>query len=143
MPVSSELFRQTLGQFVTGIAIATCASVDKNPIGITINSFTSVSLDPPLVLFAWINARIVIGILCKPLFFPLISWHPPSNRWRSISPALPVNALRRSITACHPFKRLIFQTYWPLLIAPFIKSWREATITLSLAAFSRLNHVLI
>jgi 3-hydroxy-9,10-secoandrosta-1,3,5(10)-triene-9,17-dione monooxygenase reductase component len=43
-------FRQVLGQFATGVTIIT-AMDDDEPAGVAANSFTSVSLDPPLVLF--------------------------------------------------------------------------------------------
>ncbi|RMD95470.1 MAG: flavin reductase [Calditrichaeota bacterium] len=49
MPVSSAEFKRTLGTFATGVTIVTI----KNPQGIhglTVNSFTSVSLNPPLIL---------------------------------------------------------------------------------------------
>lgn len=44
-------FRDALGQFVTGVTVVTTLAEDGGPVGITINSFTSVSLDPPMVLF--------------------------------------------------------------------------------------------
>ena len=44
--------RQALGQFVTGVTIVTTAGFNREPIGITANSFSSVSLDPPLVLWS-------------------------------------------------------------------------------------------
>ena len=43
-------FRKTLGQFVTGVTIVTTCDNDGTPRGFTANSFTSVSLDPPLIL---------------------------------------------------------------------------------------------
>jgi 3-hydroxy-9,10-secoandrosta-1,3,5(10)-triene-9,17-dione monooxygenase reductase component len=43
-------FRRTLGQFATGVTIITAID-DGEPAGVAANSFTSVSLDPPLVLF--------------------------------------------------------------------------------------------
>jgi flavin reductase (DIM6/NTAB) family NADH-FMN oxidoreductase RutF len=43
--------RNALGTFATGVTIITTMSGDGKPIGLTANSFTSVSLDPPLVLF--------------------------------------------------------------------------------------------
>ncbi|MCJ7672900.1 MAG: flavin reductase family protein [Acidimicrobiia bacterium] len=43
-------FRAVLGQFATGVTIIT-ATHDGEPVGVAANSFTSVSLDPPLVLF--------------------------------------------------------------------------------------------
>lgn len=45
-------FRQLCGRFATGIAIVTASDATGNPTGMTVNSFTSVSLDPPLVLVA-------------------------------------------------------------------------------------------
>lgn len=42
--------RQSLGRFATGVTVVTCMG-DKGPCGITANSFSSVSLDPPLVLW--------------------------------------------------------------------------------------------
>jgi flavin reductase (DIM6/NTAB) family NADH-FMN oxidoreductase RutF len=43
-------FRAALGSFPTGVAVVT-ASGPGAPMGITVNSFTSLSLDPPLVLW--------------------------------------------------------------------------------------------
>jgi 3-hydroxy-9,10-secoandrosta-1,3,5(10)-triene-9,17-dione monooxygenase reductase component len=43
-------FRTVLGHFATGVAIVTARDGDE-PVGMACNSFTSVSLDPPLVLF--------------------------------------------------------------------------------------------
>ena len=48
--VDEERFRRTCAQFATGIVVATIAGSDTRPMGITINSFTSVSCAPPLVL---------------------------------------------------------------------------------------------
>ena len=45
-----DLFRKTCGRFATGIAIATVSGPDGTPYGLTVNSFTSVSAIPPLVL---------------------------------------------------------------------------------------------
>ena len=44
-------FRNALGCFPTGIAVMTASSDEASHIGITVNSFTSVSLAPPLVLW--------------------------------------------------------------------------------------------
>jgi flavin reductase (DIM6/NTAB) family NADH-FMN oxidoreductase RutF len=44
-------FRRALGQFATGVTVATTRAPDGRRVGVTANSFTSVSLDPPLVLF--------------------------------------------------------------------------------------------
>jgi flavin reductase (DIM6/NTAB) family NADH-FMN oxidoreductase RutF len=44
-------YRNALGQFATGVTIITARANDGRGIGLTVNSFTSVSLDPPLVLW--------------------------------------------------------------------------------------------
>lgn len=44
--------RKTLGHFPTGVAIATTMTADSKPAGLTISSFNSVSLEPPLILFS-------------------------------------------------------------------------------------------
>ena len=49
--VDPEFFRETLGRFATGVAVATTVGEDGAPVGVTVNSFTSVSLQPPMVLF--------------------------------------------------------------------------------------------
>jgi 3-hydroxy-9,10-secoandrosta-1,3,5(10)-triene-9,17-dione monooxygenase reductase component len=59
--------RQCLGRFATGITVVTCSDDAGRPCGITANSFSSVSLEPPLVLWniakssnslaAFLNAR--------------------------------------------------------------------------------------
>lgn len=45
-------FRRALGCFATGVAVITTRDGGGRPAGLTINSFTSVSLDPPLVLWS-------------------------------------------------------------------------------------------
>jgi len=48
--VGSEEFKQACGRFATGIAIASVMDPQGTPHGLTVSSFTSVSLEPPLVL---------------------------------------------------------------------------------------------
>lgn len=49
----SELgLRAALGAFATGITVLTCRGVDGKPVGLTVNSFNSVSLDPPLIVWS-------------------------------------------------------------------------------------------
>ncbi len=52
---STHEFRSALGMFATGVTIVTTRMADGTPVGLTANSFNSVSLDPPLVL--WSLAR--------------------------------------------------------------------------------------
>jgi flavin reductase (DIM6/NTAB) family NADH-FMN oxidoreductase RutF len=53
--MDSQQFRAALGMFATGVTIVTVRSADGSLVGLTANSFNSVSLDPPLVL--WSLAR--------------------------------------------------------------------------------------
>ncbi len=50
MEFDKRAYREALGSFPTGVAVVTAAG-GAHPVGITVNSFTSVSLDPPLVLW--------------------------------------------------------------------------------------------
>ena len=50
--IDQSAFRQLLGCFPTGVAVITTRSPDGSPAGLTCNSFSSVSLEPPLVLFS-------------------------------------------------------------------------------------------
>ena len=48
--VTSDQFRQVMGNFATGITVVTTRDKEGKPYGLTVNSFTSVSLNPVLVL---------------------------------------------------------------------------------------------
>lgn len=52
MSFDLRTFRETLGLFVTGVTIITTRDERGDPVGITANSFNSVSLDPPLILWS-------------------------------------------------------------------------------------------
>ena len=49
MAIEKDFFRQVMGRFATGVTVVTTRS-DKGLSGLTVNSFCSVSLEPPLVL---------------------------------------------------------------------------------------------
>jgi len=67
--VDPMVFRGALGLFATGVTIVTAAHPSAGLIGITANSFNSVSLDPPLVLFSVANtARSLAAFLESPGF---------------------------------------------------------------------------
>lgn len=51
MSIDPSAFRAVLGRYATGVAVVTTRGGDGRPCGLTVNSFTSVSLEPPLVLF--------------------------------------------------------------------------------------------
>ena len=48
----SRRFRNALGMFATGITVVSTRTPAGAPIGLTVNSFNSVSLDPPLVVWS-------------------------------------------------------------------------------------------
>lgn len=50
MAVDKDLFRQALGHFATGVTVVTTRDADGKPQGLTVSAFSSLSLDPPLVL---------------------------------------------------------------------------------------------
>ncbi|MCC0052098.1 MAG: flavin reductase family protein [Rhodobiaceae bacterium] len=50
-PIDPLAFRNCLGQFPTGVCIITAPGEDE-PVGMTMSSFNSLSLDPPLILFS-------------------------------------------------------------------------------------------
>lgn len=50
LPFDSARYRQVLGHFTTGVTVVTAAAAE-GPVGLAVGSFSSVSLDPPLVCF--------------------------------------------------------------------------------------------
>ncbi|QJE72832.1 flavin reductase family protein [Aerophototrophica crusticola] len=51
MSIDPRAFRDAMGCFATGICVATAPVPGGRPVAVTVNSFSSVSLEPPLVLF--------------------------------------------------------------------------------------------
>jgi 3-hydroxy-9,10-secoandrosta-1,3,5(10)-triene-9,17-dione monooxygenase reductase component len=63
VPFDTDTFRRTLGRFATGVTLVTAADA-SGPIGLVVNAFTSVSLEPPLIAicpsrhsFTWTRMR--------------------------------------------------------------------------------------
>ena len=52
MNVNSDLFKRCMSRFATGITIVTTLAANGKKIGVTVNSFNSVSLNPLLILFS-------------------------------------------------------------------------------------------
>ena len=78
-------FRTALGSFATGVTVITAVGSDGTPVGLTANSFNSVSLDPPMVL--WSLSRKALSL---PVFVQAQHWavhvlaadqEPLSNRF--------------------------------------------------------------
>ncbi len=53
--LDSLALRAALGRFATGVTIISCRASDGTPVGLTANSFNSLSLQPPLVLWSLRN----------------------------------------------------------------------------------------
>lgn len=49
---TQEAFKKALGNYPTGVTVVTTFDQQNNPIGLTVNSFASVSLDPLLILWS-------------------------------------------------------------------------------------------
>ncbi len=52
MSVNIEQFKTVMSRFPTGVCVITCKDNAGNNLGITVNSFNSVSLNPPLILWS-------------------------------------------------------------------------------------------
>lgn len=50
MPVDNEEFRNALSRFASGVSVVTTVDSDGKPYGITVSAFSSVSLEPPMIL---------------------------------------------------------------------------------------------
>ncbi len=57
-------YREVLGNFATGVTVVT-AMDGRQPIGTTVNSFTSVSLDPPMVLICVGRERSIHPVIAR------------------------------------------------------------------------------
>jgi len=64
-------FRNALGRFATGVTLVTAVSDAQRALGMTANSFSSVSLDPPLVLWSLQNNSDVYDVFATPRFFAI------------------------------------------------------------------------
>ncbi|WP_405404397.1 flavin reductase family protein [Paracoccus sp. Ld10] len=56
----ARLFRQALGRFTTGVTVITTCTADGRREGMTANSFSAVSLDPPLILWSIRNEAVTL-----------------------------------------------------------------------------------
>lgn len=52
MAVNVDLFKKVMGNYPTGVTIVTTADENGTPLGLTVNSFASVSLNPTLILWS-------------------------------------------------------------------------------------------
>ncbi len=69
MTMDTGHFRQALGQFATGVCLVTVDDPKLGPLATTVNSFSSVSLDPPLVLWSIQNSSDHLAVYTECLYF--------------------------------------------------------------------------
>jgi flavin reductase (DIM6/NTAB) family NADH-FMN oxidoreductase RutF len=69
-PEQARAFRSALGHYATGVTIVTTQGPD-GPVGMTANSFTALSLDPPLVLWCPAKRSSRFSVLAEAQFFSI------------------------------------------------------------------------
>lgn len=68
---SRDEFREGCARFATGIAIATVLAPDGSPHGLTVSSFTAVSLEPPLILICIDHGCTILAHFHKTPYFAI------------------------------------------------------------------------
>jgi flavin reductase (DIM6/NTAB) family NADH-FMN oxidoreductase RutF len=71
MSFDGRELRDALGRFATGVCLITTVSDSNQAVAMTANSFTSVSLDPPLVLWSLQNNSDVYEVFATPRHFAI------------------------------------------------------------------------
>jgi flavin reductase (DIM6/NTAB) family NADH-FMN oxidoreductase RutF len=69
--VDQGLYRRTCARFATGITVVTVADTHGHPHGMTVNSFASVSLDPPLVMVSIDLRNAILGHFISSSWFAI------------------------------------------------------------------------
>jgi flavin reductase (DIM6/NTAB) family NADH-FMN oxidoreductase RutF len=68
-PSMAEKLLQAFGHFATGVTIVTTRGADGRPVGMTVNSFSSLSLEPPLVLWSLARASVNFDVFQRASHF--------------------------------------------------------------------------
>jgi len=71
MKIDGRELRNALGRFTTGVCVITTVTASGEALGLTANSFASVSLDPPLVLWSLQNNSDVYAAFSSPRYFAI------------------------------------------------------------------------
>jgi flavin reductase (DIM6/NTAB) family NADH-FMN oxidoreductase RutF len=71
MEFDSRAFRNALGRFATGVCLITVVDEKGGALALTANSFSSVSLEPPLVLWSLQNNSEVYDAFSRPRYFAI------------------------------------------------------------------------
>jgi hypothetical protein len=91
--IESRHLRRSVGQFVTGVTVVTYES-DGRPRGVTVSSFTSVSVDPPLILVSIARTARAAAPACAAHPGGGMFWPLTSTIWHDISPGSTGTAYR-------------------------------------------------
>ena len=77
MSIDASAFRNLLGRFATGVTVVTAAGADGVQQGMTVSAFSSLSLEPPLVLMCIDKAATMFEILttCEKFTVNILSEH--------------------------------------------------------------------
>jgi flavin reductase (DIM6/NTAB) family NADH-FMN oxidoreductase RutF len=95
--ISESEFRKALGLFPTGVAVVTAIAKSGERIGITVSSFNSVSLSPPLVLFSIARSATSFPLLADTPSYAInvlgenqsalsTRFARPGNKWAGLTP---------------------------------------------------------
>src|SRR5687767_15380608 len=68
-PDEIRSFRNALGAFATGVTVVSTRSADGIDVGLTVNSFNSVSLDPPMVLWSLARSAMSLTVFTEAKYF--------------------------------------------------------------------------
>jgi 3-hydroxy-9,10-secoandrosta-1,3,5(10)-triene-9,17-dione monooxygenase reductase component len=80
--VEPKLLRNAFGHFATGVTVITALNAKNEPVGMTANSFSSLSLDPPLVLWSIANSASLFDDFIQAEYFAI---HALSSAQESLS----------------------------------------------------------
>lgn len=67
--IDHDLFRAVLGRFASGITVITTRDTDGTPHGMTVSAFSSLSLDPPLILVCIANEATMAPLMARTASF--------------------------------------------------------------------------
>ena len=127
VPDASQ-FRSALGMFATGVTIITARAADGSLVGLTANSFNSVSLSPPLVLWSLARQAGSLPVFSRGSHYAINILAPTRRTWRSASPPATSTALPVSSSAMARAVRRCWTAWPPGSNAPTAASTRKATM---------------
>jgi len=130
-PFGAAAFRTALGRFATGVTLVTAADA-SGPLGLVVNAFTSVSLEPPLIAicpsrhsFTWSRirrcGRFGVNVLgAAHVDYVRRAAHPEADRFLGIEHRLSESGVPRICSAiafldCEPISEQLAGDHWLVL----------------------------